>query len=212
MTEIRIKTLLALASKLKKADPRLSSQLKVLAEGALGKQHKPKRIRISTSFISALQIIRKKMPRNSYALVGDLAVQCHVPSRSTMDLDFALISLSLPQLKKIFPNGHMGALVYSVPINGVDVDFLLADDFPWNSEAVSKAQISPHIRLPVKVVQPAYLIIYKLEVGRERDITDIKNLLRLPGVYKLTEKLVRKYLPELLEDFEQLFRESQFGL
>lgn len=89
---------------------------------------------------------------------------------------------------------------------------VLADDFPWNLAAIAQAKTQKTLGLPIKVVSPEYLILYKLEVAREQDITDIKNLLRLKGVYKAARRLVKKYNAEQTRYFEQLYQESQLGV
>ena len=212
MNKFKAKQLLALAEKLKEHDPLTSRQIKVLVEGVLAIRHKPRSIRISATFKKAIDIITEKLSSIPHALVGGLAVQHWVPSRNTDDLDFAVLSTDYTELKKLFPAGHMGALVYTVEVENIDVDFLLSDDWSWSKEAIANAEVKTLTGIPLKVVRPEYLILYKMESSRDRDIDDILRLLRLAGIAGKTRKLFEKYLPESLSDFDQLVEESKLGL
>jgi hypothetical protein len=214
VNKIKINQLLRLAEKLKELDPVTSRHLKILAEGALTRNHKPRLFKVSALFKDIIEIIKEKFEKGnvSYALVGGLAVRHWVPTRSTDDLDFAVLSSDYKNIKQLFPNGKMGALVYSVDVDNVNVDFLLSDDWDWTEEAIATAEDKNTSGISLRVVKPEYLILYKLESSRDRDLDDILRLLRLEGIPEKTRDLMLKFLPESIEDFDQLVEEAKLGL
>lgn len=212
MNKIKIKHLLKLAEKLKDIDPSTARQLKVLAEGALTLNHKPRFFKVSAVFKDAIDAVKEKLVGIPHALIGGLAVRHWVPTRSTEDLDFAVLAADLKTLKGLFPGGRMGALVYSVSVKEVDVDFLISEDWDWTKEAIATAEEKSISGIALKVVRPEFLILYKLESSRDRDVDDILRLLRLKGVAEKTREVMLKYLPDSIEDFDQLVEEANLGL
>lgn len=214
MHKIKINKLLKLAEKLREIDPLLSRQLKSIAEGAITQNHKPRFFKVSGIFKDAIEIVKEKLAKINipYALIGGLAVRHWIPTRSTEDLDFAVLAADFTKLKQIFPEGKMGALVYTTVVQNVDVDFLLSEDWDWTEEAIRTAEEKDISGIPLKVVKPEFLILYKLESSRDRDIDDILRLLRLKGVAEKTKEVILKYSPENLDDFNQLVEESSLGL
>jgi predicted nucleotidyltransferase len=210
MTKIKIKHLLEIAEKLKNIDPMLSRQLKIIATGALRQTHQS-RLKVSASFTRAIQKVSESLDVD-FALVGGLAVHYYIQSRTTQDIDFAVMTSDTAKLRSLFP-GRSGALVYTAIIEGVDVDFLLAEDFPWTKEAIDTShKDSKLFGLNLRIVKPEFLILYKIEVARDQDNTDIKNLLRLQDIPDKTRPLVKKYLPNSIDNLEQLIKESEIGV
>lgn len=210
MHNIKANRLLKIAEKIKLEDPGLAMELRSLAESVLNRPHKIRTVEASKSITKVLQEVIPKLEAN-YALVGGLAVHHYVPSRSTQDLDFAMVTSSVAEMKKLFPDGKMATLVFTVNIDGVDLDFLLSDDFPWNKEAIINSGESSMLGFPVKVVTPEYLVLYKMKASRGRDIDDIKALVKLDGVVEKAKHLIDKHMGQQdVEDFEQLILESDF--
>lgn len=75
MNKIKIKNLLKLAEKLKDIDPATARQLKVLAEGALTLNHKPRFFKVSGVFKDAIETVKERLADIPYALIGGLAVR-----------------------------------------------------------------------------------------------------------------------------------------
>lgn len=211
MINLKANRLLRLAEKLQKEDPKTAMQLKSLAEGMIIRESKPKKIKVSGVFTKAVKYIEDTL-KIPHALVGGLAVRHWVTNRFTEDIDFAVLTDDVRQLKKIFPNGKQGALVYTVEVEGVDVDFLLASDWDWTKEAIENSVRSSLTGTSLNIMTPEYLILYKLEASRESDIVDLLKLLRYKDTAKKAKNLVAKYLPESMEDFDQLVEEARLGL
>jgi len=209
MTKIKIKQLKALADRLADIDPEVSRQLRMLVFGAENMRHR-RPLKVSAGFTGAIEKVVSQLP--VHVLVGGMAVRFHVQTRVTDDVDFAIMA-NMSEIKRLFPSGRMGSLAYSVEVDGVDVDFLFSEDFPWTKAAISHGvDGSAVFHTKVNVASPEYLILYKLEAAREYDINDIKALLQLPGIADRAKKTVAKYLHYMVEDFDQLIEESKLGL
>lgn len=212
MTKTKLRRLLKLANDIKGLDQSLSHDLETLAAGAEQKPHVPRTVEAS-HFAKAIAAVQKALGNHPHALVGGLAVQHWVSVRPTNDIDFALLASELSHVKKLFPGGHETSLVYTVKIEGVDVDFMHSQIFPWTHEAIQHAVHKSESGVSVPVVTPEYLILYKMKAARFKDLEDVKELLKLSGVYGKAKKLVHHYFSaEDLEDFEQLAGEAEFGV
>lgn len=212
MIKITANRLLRLAERLKDVDPEVAFQLKCLATGALSKPHTP-RVVATASLVKALTELVQTglLPEDQFCLIGGLAVSHYVPTRATCDLD--LLVLAHPSsVKALFPGGSGGALAYTAKFGGEDVDFLFASDFPWGKAAISSAKDTKALGQKVRVCLPEFLVLFKMASAREQDNVDIKNLLKLPGVYEKTKPLVLKYCPNEVGDLDQLKGESDLGL
>lgn len=167
---------------------------------------------VEASTSSALQEVAKRIPLEGLALAGGLAVLHWIDTRTTFDVDFVVMPASLNGIEKALPGGMKNSLIYTVTVGSTAVDFLLPDRFPWNAEAIERAATETVMGIRMKVLTPEYLILYKLLAARDRDLLDIKSLLTLPGVKLKARELVQKYLPNDLDDFDQLASLSFYGL
>jgi hypothetical protein len=146
------------------------------------------------------------------ALVGGLAVIHWVDIRETLDLDFVVLASDMDAVKAAFPGGETKALIYSVNVNGMDLDFLIQSEFPWTQEAIRHSVKEKVLGVQTQIITPEYLILYKFRAARERDMSDIESLLTLKGIPKKARALVEKYLPEDLEDFNSLATLAEYNL
>lgn len=146
-------------------------------------------------------------------LAGGLAVIHWVDIRKTMDLDFVILSSDLEQIRKLFPAGKTMDLIYTAKVDGVDVDFLLpAEAMEWTPEAIQKAKQETVLGTQVKVLLPEYLVLYKLLAARDRDHADIEALLSLNGVTAKARKLVERFMPQEIDEFESLATLAEYNL
>lgn len=204
-----------LASIVQDAD-RMSQELQTLATSGLNPPHaKPNDAVLAAENASLAAVLAKVVKRlgDKAVLAGGLAVIHWVDIRKTMDLDFAVLSSNLDAIKKLFPDGKMLDLIYTTKVDGVDVDFLLpAEKTAWTEEAIKAAKLETVLGAKVRVLTPEYLILYKLWAGRDRDFSDVKALLTLPGVADKARALVQTYLPQDEDDFNQIALEAEYGL
>lgn len=148
-----------------------------------------------------------------YCLVGGLAVANYVSQRVTMDIDIVVATDDIQRVRGEFPGGMDGPVVYSLKVNGVDVDFIKTDSMPWVDDAIRHANIVDIGGVYMRVARPEYLILFKLFVLRERDESDIIQLLRADiGLYERARKLVKQYLPEFLDDLKSLDDMASLGM
>jgi hypothetical protein len=212
MTKTKLRRILKLAKDIAKLDQSLSHDLETLAMGAEQMPHIPKFVEAS-HFTKAIQTVQNAFANYPYALVGGLAVQHWVTVRPTDDIDFALLANDLSHVKKLFPGGSETSLVYTVKIEGVNVDFMHSHIFPWTPDAIKHAIHKSESGIPLPVVTPEYLILYKMKAARFKDLEDIKALIRSDrGIYGKGKKLIQSFTAEDLEDFEQLAREAEYGV
>ncbi len=123
------------------------------------------------------------------------------------------MATDLTLVKALYPGGHETALIYCAKIEGINVDFMHSKIFPWTKDAIQNAAKMSSSGVEIPVVLPEYLILYKFKAARSKDLEDIKDLLKLQGIYGKTRKLVQGYFSiEDLEDLEQLAREAEYGV
>lgn len=217
MTKTKVRRILELAKELAKLGNdkavELSHELEMLAHGAEDMPHKPRQVEASR-FTMAIKTVIEALGDAPFALVGGLAVQHWVTIRATDDVDFVLATHDLEHVKKLFPGGKETALVYSVSIEGVSVDFMHSQIFPWTSDAIRHAVKKSESGVSLPIATPEYLILYKLKASRPRDHEDIKALLKHDKtIYSKARVLVQKYFAhEDVEDFDQLAHEASLGL
>lgn len=210
MTKAKARQFLKIANLVSKYDKGLAHDIQIMVMGATTTPHKPKKV--NCNFIDSLKIINEKLKGHDFAIVGGFAVRHWVEIRETDDIDIAILAKDWDFIKQQFPKGTETPLVYTVEVEGTNIDFMYADVFPWTVDAIRTAVIKKESGIPIKIVLPEYLILYKMKAQRGRDISDIKELLKLKGIYKKSKNLVEKYFSkEDLEDFEQLTRESEYG-
>jgi hypothetical protein len=121
----------------------------------------------------AISEVAKLSPRS--VLLGGAAMQLYGSDRLTRDVDFA--SASVPSQIIVLKRLSFGGASGRTP-SGVPVCFIVrTDDFKaLYIDARAKAL---DLGKPLKIVTPEHLAAMKLVAGRDKDITDLKMLLRL---------------------------------
>jgi hypothetical protein len=213
MTKIKAKYILRIAERLATSDPVLAQDLKMLVAGATNPPHPRPTITLG-SITSALHVVVDKLNKEKivFALAGGLATKYWVDIRETLDVDLVLHTDEIEKVKSMFPGGRDLPLMYTVRIDGTDIDFLKGDLFAWIESALQSASEETSLGIKLKIIHPEYLILFKLLAGRERDVNDIKGLLSLTGVAEKARLLVNRYMSNELEDLEQMIREVEYGV
>lgn len=217
MNHIKAKRLLRIAEEFKTRYPTVAAELRQLVGGALNPPHArpvtgPIAELIAANLKDAVSEVLTKLKGQSLALAGGYAVIQWIDIRKTHDADFVVLGPTFEKLGEIFPGGEYKDIIYTVKIHGEDVDFLTPELFPWTDKAMQAAVSKSFMGHQVKVLTPEYLVLYKFQAGRDRDFSDIKALLTLPGVPDKASHLVALYMPQELEDFKQILMEAEYGL
>jgi len=192
----------------------MAQELQVLADCGANPPHAKPQV-LASDHPSLASVLKKVVDKlgDKVVLAGGLAVIHWVDIRKTMDLDFAVLGSDLEEIKKTFPGGKTLDLIYTVKIDGADVDFLIPNaGMPWTEDAIKSSQKEPVLGVEVKVLPPEFLILYKFYAGRDRDMSDIEGLLTLPKVSQKARKLVERYMPNELEDFDSLALVAEYNL
>lgn len=210
MNRIKAKRIQKAADAIRTLYPTLAAELDMLVTSSLNVPHSGGKAKMTASLESALSDILKKMPNS--VLAGGFAVLHWVDIRKTYDLDFVVLGEDFNKMRSVYPEGSMKHLIYTVKVDGEDVDFLNPSQFAWTDEAIRASKPIELLGHKVKVVTPEYLILYKFSAGRDKDFSDIKGLMTLPGVTSKARDLIGKYMPEEIEDFDALAMEAEYGL
>ena len=213
MTQLKTKYIIRLAKQLAAKDPTLSQDLMLLVCGANNAPHPRPTITLG-SLTSALSevVTRLASTEITFALAGGLATKYWVDIRETLDVDLVVHTEDIEQVKLLFPGGRDLPLMYTVRFEGTDIDFLKGDIFAWADAALQKATEGTELGVKLKIITPEYLILFKLQAARDRDISDIKGLLSVAGVAEKARILVNQYLSDDLDDLDQMIREVEYGV
>lgn len=150
-----------------------------------------------------IKLVRAMAAKQGFAaaLAGGVALQVYGSPRLTKDVDFVLDhALSDPgPLRKIKQLGF-GGDSYRAP-NGGKVDLIVRDDeySKLYLDAVARAQTTPE---GIPIVTPAHLAAMKLAAGREKDVLDLKWLIRQPGLLdvKTARSVVYRFMGRFAQD------------
>ena len=135
------------------------------------------------------------------ALAGGVAMQVYGSPRLTKVVDFVLDQpLSEEgQLRKIKPLGFGGGS-YQAP-GGGKVDLIVRNDeySALYQDALQNIQITPQ---GIPIVAPEHLAAMKLAAAREKDILDLKWLIRRLGLLDIpkTRSLVYRFMGRFAQD------------
>lgn len=201
-----------MAKELEAKYPVTAAELRQLVTTALNPPH-PTRGQarpVESNLKSAIDDVLSKV--TGLALAGGFAVIQWIDIRKTYDADFVVMGPTFDKLGEIFPDGELKDIIFTVNIQGEDVDFLQPELFPWTAEAMHAAAFKDFMGHKIKVLTPEFLILYKFAAARDRDLTDISALLTLPGVPEKAQRLIAKYMPNEMEDFKQLVQLAEYGL
>jgi nucleotide-binding universal stress UspA family protein len=219
MHPIKAKRLKRVAKELSERYPTVAAELEQLVAGAMNPPHRVQSKSLNDRFHAleasvqdAVKEVVETLQGEDFVLAGGFAVASWIDIRKTYDADFVVLGPTFVKLDELFPGGTFKPLIYTVKLHGEDVDFLQPDLFPWTQDAIHAAATKDFMGQKMKVLTPEYLILYKFQAGRDKDFSDIKALLTLPGIPEKAEALVARYIPEEMEDFKQLVMEAEFGL
>lgn len=189
--------------------PTVAAELDALVSGAT-EPVRPRRT-VSASVSSAFDKVYSLLG-DTLVLAGGTAILQWVDIQETEDLDFVVLQNDFDKIKTVFPEGKETPLIYYVDIDGYAIDFLNPLYFKWTDEALSHAVKKPFLGKEIRVLTPAYLVLYKFEAARDKDMNHLKALLRIEGVADKARPLIKKFMPQELSDFEQLALEASFGI
>ena len=209
MNKIKAKRLKRLAEELRVNYPTISAELDALVSGAL-EPIRPRQT-VTATLVSAFEKLYDLLG-DKLTLAGGTAILQWVDIQETEDLDFVVLPKDFEEIKKMFPEGKETLLIYYVVVDGYSIDFLNPFYFAWTKEALAQAVKKPFLGRDLKILTPEYLVLYKFEASRDKDMNHLKALLRIEGIAEKAKPLVKKYMPRELEDFEQLALEASYGL
>jgi len=187
----------------------------------------------SKKLSAAVEALERALSRaGRHMLIGGVAVIARGVRRLTDDVDATLwaegVNLKAVLLKlaaqgirpriddaQAFARRSQVLLLEHEP-SGIDIDLSLAW-LPFESEALDRADLLSIGKRRVKVATPGDLIIYKAIAARERDFSDIQQLLEIHGavidlgrtrrtVAELASALER---PELVQALDRIIRSQQ---
>jgi len=160
-----------------------------------------------------LKLISQVFSIKNYLIIGGFALRIYDRNARplTPDIDL-LISLKagneldefIKQAKLIDKHYFQDAEWIILQVNGVDVD-IKVESKNYEREALNNPNIVNYEGSKLAVVKPEYLALMKLDTMRDKDEQDLMVILGWKNFdMERFEELVRRYLPERLEDLEQL--------
>ena len=127
-------------------------------------------------------------------LVGGVAMSVYGSDRLTKDVDVACRDEYLPGLK-ILGNLSFGGVSTKSP-SGHSMDVIVRDD-AYRSLYIAAIENARDEGLALPVVSPEYLAALKMAAARDKDILDLKTLVRLRVInIKKTRSIIQQYLGE----------------
>lgn len=160
---------------------------------------------------SAVSDFTSKMTGIPYAIIGGHAIVIHGSPRTTQDVDLLVMPADLQRAQKALGGTSSGPLTVggvAMSVNGTEVD-LVAPPVPWVADAIREAIDSEY----GKVVSKPYLVLMKLWASRgAQEDLDMMYMLKAmtPEERKKTIQLVRKHLPNDVEDLKNMIQYSKY--
>lgn len=163
--------------------------------------------------LESLQQLLSPISDIPYAIVGGHAVAIHGYPRTTQDIDVLTTPenvekitqrLNFVETKPITLGGVSGRLA-----NGSEID-ILSPGKSWVGQAIKNAVSTPQ----GKVISPPFLVLMKLWASRGvQDDADMLHVLKKMTYeqLELTQQLIQKYLPNEVEDLEQLIMMKDYA-
>ena len=144
-----------------------------------------------------------------WAVVGAVATRAYMPERVTQDLDVLVRAVDAVEARARFrAAGYtqvqelaIGGVTWRSPA-GALVD-VIESSLDWVLEALRSPGRDPQ-GLPILTLP--YLVLTKVQAGRTQDLADAARMLGLASaeVREATREIVRRWLPDALEDLENL--------
>ena len=169
------------------------------------------------TIVLLLQILE----RIPYAVVGGFAVSFYYKGARPVSPDDFDVKVLPENLEDVFDSLKLRGFVlkrknffldstwYVFERAGQGVDIGVAKK-PWDVEGIKRAKEVLFKGIRVRMFPPEYLIVSKLYAGRPKDLLDIAYIVK-GGKADIDKarKLVRKFLPSDLEDFESIVLYAQ---
>jgi hypothetical protein len=144
-----------------------------------------------------------------HALIGGMGVSAYSPPRTTADVDFLIpeadsgVAYELGEDPTPVSGMHLQGL--SVNVDGIDVDLMfLPEDLP---DAVLGS--GPTID-GMPVLPPEAMVLLKMKAGRAKDVGDVVEMLKAGGDKKAFLKYLKRYAPDIYEDFESTIMLAEY--
>ncbi|HWQ69074.1 MAG TPA: hypothetical protein VN494_03815 [Patescibacteria group bacterium] len=144
-----------------------------------------------------------------WAVVGAVATRAYMPERTTQDLDILVNSSDQEAVRAHLQRAGfcpvqalaIGGMTWRSP-EGALVD-VIESGAAWVSEALQSLRQD---RQGLPVLDLPYLVLMKVEAGRAQDLADAARMLGAASeaCCQSTREIVRRWLPEALEDLESL--------
>jgi predicted nucleotidyltransferase len=163
------------------------------------------------SLLTALKVIIEFLETNKipYMVIGGIANSIYGEPRQTFDIDIKIkineqISLVelLERLSKISESIHQNPVnfanemrVFPINIEGTKIDLIFAD-LNFEKEAIDNSVRYNYDSIEINVCRPEDLIIQKCVSEREKDWSDIKNIIKI-NINNLNKDYIMKHCKEL---------------
>ncbi len=144
-----------------------------------------------------------------WAVVGAVATRAYMPERATQDLDILVAAADHDNVTvRLERAGFLpvqqltiGGMTWRSP-EGMLVD-VIESHAPWVADALRSLTQDPQ-GLPI--LDLPYLVLMKVEAGRAQDLADAARMLGAASeaCCQATREIIRRWLPEALEDLESL--------
>ncbi len=165
-----------------------------------------------------------------WATMGAIATRPYRPERTTLDFDVLIRPEELTAFEEgmlragfrrdrdlVFPHQpRWGGSSWNRSADEMDVD-LIAIDLPWVEDAIHEAGSALDAEgLPILPLR--YLVLTKIEWMRGKDVTDLAEVLGVAvrrgdeDSLERTRRLLRRYLPHLEEDYDQLLQLGEWEI
>ena len=145
----------------------------------------------------------------AWAVVGAVAARAYMPERTTQDLDVLIAAADREEVRMRLERAGfltvqqlaIGGMTWRAP-TGALVD-VIESQAEWVAEALCSLQRDPQ-GLPI--LDLPYLVLMKIQAGRAQDLADVARMLGAAQDARRdeTRKVIRRWLPEALEDLESL--------
>ncbi len=160
-----------------------------------------------------VELISKSFKKGEYVVIGGLALRSYFKGSRPLTPDIDLLVSSnaknslqsfLKEVKLKRTNIFLGSRWLVAEKGNVEIDLKIADK-DYEKEALKYPKKINYGGSTIYIVAPEYLALMKMEALREKDEKDLMILFRL-SVFKHDKfkKLLKKYLPDKVDDYEQI--------
>ncbi len=153
---------------------------------------------VAPEILNAAELASEKLREAEipHALAGGLAICAYGYPRTTDDVDFLVGDEAFIK--------HLGGIVTLklplIAVGNTRVDFVSTTEVEDENEQLRLAVDNPHIDGTIPIVPLTALVYMKLKAGRQRDISDLVELMKRG---KIDAGLIDQYLDEHASDLIQ---------